>query len=481
MRFKTPTREEILSGPPIRTMARIGAPAVVSTFLFTLYNLVDAFWVGRLPSEESAAVFAGIQVSWPIVWFLIAFVSGFGGAAASALISQYTGAKRPLEANVALNQLVSLSTIAAVVLGLAGYALSPWLLALLVGQGSVADAASLYIGIVFLGLPTMVLPGLFTSAFSAVGDTVTPLLVNGAGVLLNMLLDPPFVLGWGPIPRMGIAGAAYATVISQGLATILFFLLLLRRRGVLHLQARALRLRWAWVVKGLRIGVPAALAQSSMAFGFVIMTKVISRLPNPEVTLAGYGVGDRVLGMAFIFTDGLGTGLTTMVGQALGADRMERARELLRKGLWALVGILSVEAVILWAVRYPAIALFIPGRPDVADVGGRLIASFAASLPFLGTFFTALSIYRASGHNVPAMVLGFLRLWCLRIPLALLLGFVLKLGADGVWWGMSASNFVAGLIALGFLANRSWQSRVVEPLPEEGEALAVAPKTADVG
>ena len=197
MRFSAPDREEILTGPALWVMARIGGPAVVSSLLFTLYNLADAFWIGRLPPGESAAVMAGIQVSWPIVWFLISLVAGFGGAAVTALVAQYMGAGREEEANYSLNQLFGLVLVAGVGIGLLGYALSPWLLDLLVGEGAVATAAVVYLRVIFLGLLTMIIPGLFHFALAATGDTLTPLLVNGAGTLINMLLDPFLVLGWG--------------------------------------------------------------------------------------------------------------------------------------------------------------------------------------------------------------------------------------------------------------------------------------------
>ncbi|MCX7750137.1 MAG: MATE family efflux transporter [Candidatus Bipolaricaulota bacterium] len=468
MRFRTPSREEILTGPALATMARIGGPAVVGSLLFTLYNLADAFWIGRLPPEASAAAVAGIQISWPIIWFLISFIAGFGGAAVSALVAQYVGAGRPDEAQLALNQLFVLSAGAGVVFGAAGYFGSPLLLDLLVGEGAVASAAALYIRVIFAGLPTMVLPGLFYAAFAATGDTVTPLLVGAGGTVLNMALDPFFVLGWAGFPALGIVGAAYATVLSQGLVMAAFLALLYRGKGHLRLDPREMRPRGPWIAKGLRIGVPAALGESSMAFGFVIMTAVIGRLPNAEAALAGYGIGDRVLGILFIVTGGLGTGLTTMVGQALGAGAMDRARELVRKGIAALVVVLAAEALFLWLVRYPAVALFIPGRGDVIEVGARFIGAFAVSMPFLGTFFAALAIYRGSGHNVPTMILGVVRLWVLRIPLSYLFGFTLGLGADGVWWGMSLSNVLAGLIALGFLLSRGWQRSVVEPRPPGG-------------
>ncbi|MGY4706935.1 MATE family efflux transporter [Candidatus Bipolaricaulota sp. J31] len=462
MAFRAPTREEILEGPVLRTMFRIGGPAVLSSLIFTLYNLADAFWIGRLPAEEAGAAVAGIQVSWPIVWFLISFVSGFGGAAVSAFVSQYIGAGRTHEATRAFNQLFSIALIAGVLLGLLGFSISPWLLSLLVGEGGVAEAANLYISIIFLGLPTMLIPGLFYFGLAATGDTVLPLLVNGGGTLLNILLDPFFVLGWGGLPRMGIVGAAYATLISQAVATAAAILILARGRGRLVLRVREMPPDPRFVLRALRVGMPAAVGQSSVAFGFVVLTGIIGRLPNAEAALAGYGIGDRVLGLLFILTDGLSVGLTTMVGQALGAERFARSRELVWKGLSLLFGLLAAEAFVLWVMREPLVALFIPGRADVIAVGSEFIAIFAAGMPFLGAFFSAQAIFRGAGHNVPTMILGILRLWALRIPLSYLLAFPLGWGDTGVWWGMSLSNVISGLIALGLLWRGGWQRRVVD-------------------
>ncbi len=462
LRFRSPNREEILSGPALWTMARIGGPAVVSSLLFTLYNLADAFWIGHLPRGEAGAVVAGIQVSWPIIWFLISFVAGFGGAAVTALVAQYVGADRSKDASFAANQLFALCIIVGVVLGIGGYLVSPWFLALLVHEPAVAAQASLYLEVIFLGLPTMLLPGLLYFAFSATGDTITPLAVNGIGVFLNMVLDPLLVLGLGPFPRMGILGAAYGTVAAQGLATVVFVILFVRGKGVLRFDAAAILPKWTWMKKALRIGLPAAVGQSSVAFGFVVLTGVIGRLQNAEVALAGYGIGDRVMGLLFIVTDGLSVGLTTMVGQALGAGRMARAEELVRKGFAALLVILAIQAALLYLIRHPLVAVFIPGRADVIREGARFIELFAVGMPLLGGFFAAQAIYRGAGHNVPTMALGILRLWVLRIPLAYVLAFRLGWQADGVWWGMSLSNIFSGLAALGLLLRRGWQRTVVE-------------------
>jgi putative MATE family efflux protein len=443
-------------------MARIGGPAILSSLIFTLYNLTDAFWIGRLPAQTSAAIMAGMQVSWPIVWFLISLVAGFGGAAVTALVAQYVGAGREDEARFAVNQLFSLAVITGAAVGLLGYLISPLLLGLLVTDVQVARAANTYLRVIFLGLPAMMVPGLFQFALAATGDTVTPLWVNGGATFLNIALDPFLILGLGPFPKLGILGAALATVFAEAVATAVFLYLFFRGKGVAKLSLHHARPRWPWVKRALKIGFPAAIGQSSTAFGFVVMTGVIGRLPEAEIALAGYGIADRLIGILFIITDGLGTGLTTMVGQALGAHRMERAREVLHKGLSALTVILASEAFALWLVRRGVMELFIPGRPDVIAVGASFIQAFVVGMPLLGVFFTAMAIYRGAGHNVPTMLLSLLRLWVVRIPLAYFMGFTLKMGADGIWWGMSLSNILAGLVSVGLLISRSWQRSLVD-------------------
>jgi putative MATE family efflux protein len=471
-----PKREEILGGPALRTMFRIGGPAVLSSVLFTAYNLTDAFFIGRLPGGAPQAVMAGIQISWPFIWFLVSFIGGFVGAVVAALVSQNIGANRPRDANVALNQVFTISIVASVVLGVVGFAFMPQMLRLFIHEAAVTEQASLYMRIIFLGLPTMMIPQLFSGALQATGNTITPLVVTFVGVLLNIPLDAALVLGLWGFPQLGISGAAIATVIAQAVSTAIFLVLFLRKRGVLHLDRSALKVQLAWVRKTFRIGVPAALGNSSVALGFVVMMIGIGKLDNAVAALSGYGVADRIFGLLFIATDGLGIGLTTMIGQALGAGLLDRTREVARKGIQALLLIVVAEAAFVYFARVPLLQIFIhgdaAGAADSLREGTRFIELFAASMPFLSAFFAAQAIYRGSGHNVPSMILGILRLWVFRIPLSLVFAYSLGMGSDGVWIGMSASNVLSGLVALGYLAWKGgWQrSRIDPPASEEATA-----------
>ncbi|MFQ6117760.1 MAG: MATE family efflux transporter [Candidatus Bipolaricaulia bacterium] len=462
--------EDILHGPIVWTMFRLGWPAMVTGILQTLYNLADAFWIGHLPPAESGAAVAAIQISWPIVWLLISFVAGFGGAAGSALISQYTGAKRSEEANFATSQIFSLSLLSGVVIGIGGFFFSPYLLPLLVRAGEVTDAATLYIRVIFLGMPFLFTPFLLYFALAAYGDTITPMIVNGGAVLLNVVLDPLLIFGLGPLPRLGIFGAALATVISQGVASIAALAILFRGKRGLKLQIRYFRPQMAWMRKIMGIGLPAAVGQSGTALGFVVLMAIIGRVANATVALAAYGIGDRVFSLLFIATEGLGVGLTTILGQSLGADLIQRAWGVAKKGAAVMFSVLVIEAALIWLARQPLMAFFIPGREDIIAEGVNFISIFVLAMPFFGLFSAVGAIFRGSGHNVPTMIMELSRLWALRVPLSYVFAFTLGMGSTGVWVGMTISNFAAALIAIGLFATGIWKEKVIEeqvPVVEE--------------
>jgi putative MATE family efflux protein len=437
-------------------MAKIGFPAVLSSVVYTFYNLADAAWLGRLP-EEGAAALAAIQISWPFVWAILAFVMGFGGAAVTALVAQHLGAGQPRQANYAMNQLFTVAAISGFVLGAAGYAATPWILSLLVTDASVAAQVSIYLRVIFLGLPTMMLPNLFAATLAAAGDTVTPLLINGGGTAFNAILDAGLILGWGPFPQMGIFGAAIATVISQGLVTLVFLVLFRKGFAGLRLDREALRLKWKWIIHALRIGLPAGVGSTLVALGFVLLMGIIGRLDNGKFALAGYGAADRVFGLLFIATNGLGVGLTTMIGQALGARLPDRARELMGKGVRALFAILVVETLFVFAFRAPLMTFFLPYEPEAVREGMRFIELFAVGMPLLGVFFAAEAVYRGSGWNVPMTIVGVLRL-VIRLALGWLFAFPWGMQSDGIWIGMSASNVICGLISVPLLMSKRWMT-----------------------
>jgi putative MATE family efflux protein len=208
-RSRMPTREEILHGPVVATMFRLSWPVMVSSLLNMVYNMTDTFWVGHLPKAENAAAVAGLQVSGPVVWFLIAVAFGFGSAGL-ALVSQFIGAHNENHAEKAAGQTMALGILLGFAVAVAGVLLSPVVLPILTPDRAISSAAISYTRIIFIGMPAIFVTALYTQIMNAYGDTVTPMVINVITVGLNVILDPFMIFGWGPFARMTVAGAALA-------------------------------------------------------------------------------------------------------------------------------------------------------------------------------------------------------------------------------------------------------------------------------
>lgn len=467
------SREAILTGNPIKVMLILGLPVMLSQLMFTLYNMVDSFWLGHLPASESGSAVAGIQVAWPIVWFLISFSAGFA-MAGIALVSQYIGAGEYKEANKSASQVIALSAIFGIGVGIFGFFVMPLIAPLLTSASQVSAQAIKYMKIYFIGVPFVFVAGAFQSILSAKGDNVTAMQVNFATNLVNIVLDPLLIFGLAGFPRMGVVGAALATVISEAIAGIVALYFLFKGTKGVKIVARDLRIEFPWLKKILKIGIPAALGNSATSFGFVVLTGIVGRVPNPEAALAAYGIGDRFVHIIFIVVEGIGASIMTMVGQNLGANQIERAERIAKTGIRVEFVVTIAESALVFLLKEPFFKLFIPGRPDVIAQGVAFLRVFIIGLPFFGLFSAVGGVYRGSGHNVQPMIADIVRLWVLRLPLSFILSRYI--GANGIWWGMTLSNVFSSLLLLGMFYRGDWKVPVIEkkpviPMTEEVETI----------
>ncbi|MFW6048856.1 MAG: MATE family efflux transporter, partial [Candidatus Bipolaricaulota bacterium] len=232
-------KDDILHGPIIKTLLVLGWPVIISNALQMLYNLVDTYWLGKIGKVAVAAP----TVGFPVVFLLISLGFGFSIAGGS-LVSQHTGAGSSQTANRAAGQVLAFMFISSLVLSALGFGIAPGLLKTLMGvPEDVFPKALVYIRIIFSGLPLMFSFFAFRSLIRGIGDMVTPMLVTGLSVVVNMFLDPLLIFGVGFFPELGVAGAALATVLSRGAASLVAVYLLFSGRLEIHLKARDLILK----------------------------------------------------------------------------------------------------------------------------------------------------------------------------------------------------------------------------------------------
>jgi putative MATE family efflux protein len=448
----------LTDGPIIGSLLRLAWPVMLSNLFQTLYNFVDRFWLARLGKVEIAA----LALSWPLVFLVLSIGSGVT-IAGTALVAQYTGARRPEEANLAAGQVVGFTTVLAIVLALVGFFVARPVLSLMGAESELVRAATSYLQIIYAGIPLMFGTFVVTALLNGVGDTVTPMILMAVSVGLNLILDPFFIFGWGPFPEWGVAGAAVATVLSRGLLSLVGFVWLFSGRLGVHLRPHLLRPDWGLIRRIVSIGGLASIGQTGMALGFSIMNAALARIGT--AVLGAFGIGNAFISIALMPAMGLGQATATMVGQNLGAEKPDRASRSAWAGIAISSAILFTAAVFVILFRQHLIRFFL-SDPEVLAVGSEMLFLVALAFPFMGIIQVIMGTYQGAGHTFYSMFFGLFRLWALRVPLVYVLGFAIGMGASGVWWAMLASNFATAGVSLGFFLSGNWKHRVIREAPE---------------
>ena len=456
-----PSKEEILEGDIVPLLFKLGWPLMIANLLQTAYNLADTLWLGRLPGNEATLSVGAMSLAWPFVFLLLSVELGLG-IAAVALISQHTGARRFKEAREDAGQLYFIFIILSIILGIIGYLTAPAFLNILAEEGEIAVYGVKYLQVIFLGFPILLIFAAFSFTLRAWGDTITPMALMSLTVVVNILLDPFLIFGWGPFPPMGIRGAAIATVFSRSIGAVISLYLLFGGKVGLDLKLHHLRPRYEKIQKFFKIGLPATGARVFDAVGFVVLTALLARLPQQEEVLAAYGIGNRIENITFVIVFGLGIALSTMVGQALGADDKDRADTICKKGLLLMAGFMLITSIILVILRYPLMSFFIPDAPVVIEMGAMFIAILAIGGPFFGIFEAVSGALNGAGQTFKQMLLSITRLWVFRIPLIIILAFLMAYHSNGVWWAIALSNVIAGSAAYMVYKSGKWKEKVID-------------------
>lgn len=456
---------QILRGPIVRSLFTLAWPMMASNLLMTMYNVIDAFWLGKLGKEALAAP----TLAWPVIFLVISLGIGLG-IAGTALVAQYTGAGKQEEAERVAGNAFSFLLGIGLLLSAGGYLATEPILRLMGAEPEVLRLARSYMQIVFASLPTIFVLFTFRALLQGWGDTLTPMKLFLWSVGLNMVLDPLLIFGLGPFPRWEVSGAATATALSRGALAIYGVYLLFSGRVGITLRPAHLRPDWGIVGRLLRIGVPNSVGMSGTALGFSVLMGIVARFGT--ATIGAFGVGNRVISLVMMPAMGLGQATTTAVGQNLGSDQKRRAEQ----AAWASTGInaalLAAMGAFSFLFRADLIRIFIDD-PAVIQRGAELFRLVSFSLPFVGILQVMIGTYQGSGHTVYSMLFSLVRLWVLRLPLAYLLGGLM--GSDGVWWAMSLSNLGAASLSLGLFLTGNWKEKVIErraamaPVADPGE------------
>jgi putative MATE family efflux protein len=464
--FRSRDEVEFTSGSVGWPLYHLALPVVVTTLLQTVYNLTDTFWVGRYGSPELAA----LTFSFPLVFLFVALGSGVS-TAGRVLVAQYEGAGRGSRASFAAGQALAFSALAALVVAAIGVVgIVPLFRAMGAAPGT-RELALGYMRYILAGLPLLFLAYTFSALLQGYGDALTPLLVVLGSVLLNLVLDPLLIFGAGPVPRLGLEGAAIATLGSRGIAAVAGVGLLLSGRVEPSVRLADLRPvlpvptydpEPSFLGTVARVGVPASLETAAIAVSVTASLFIVGRFDAPVV--AGFGVGERVTSLMFLPAIGVSAATITVVGQNLGAGEVARARRAARLAVAVpFVGLTAVGLVVV-AFADPIVGVFTTDPAVVAPAGEFL----AVTGPAFGAEAAARvysGVFRGAGRTGVAMVVTGTTFIPVRLGIALALAGPLDYGPTGVWLGYALSGVFGAGLGLVVARLLPWDEAIVDREP----------------
>jgi len=443
-------RAALLEGPIVPSLLKMAGPIVLANIFASAYQLTDAFWVGRLGGDAVAAV----SVSFPVIFVMIAVGMGFG-IAGSTLVAQYMGAGNQRMVNHVAAQTLLMVAIASAVLGAVGYAIAPGLLRLMGVEPGVFTGAVQFMRVSFIGLVTVFGFAMFQAVLRGVGQVTLPLYIVAGTVVLNFILDPLFISGWGPIPAQGVAGAAYATLGTQTIAAVIGLAALLNGKYGIHLQWADFKPDWQFVRRAFVLGFPATIEQSARGLGMTVMTFLVATFGT--VAIAAYGVVTNIFMFVLIPAMGLSMATAALVGQHIGAGKIERATRISHlSSTISFVG-LTVMGILVFFGAHAIVEFFVPTDAAVIETGARFLRIFSLSFGFLGLQLSLLGVFRAAGKTMTTMVLALVSQWGLQFPLAYVLGKHTSGGLNAMWWAFPTAMILSTLIALAVFARGDWK------------------------
>lgn len=450
---KIDKREMILGGNMYKTILTLSFPIMINNLIQTIYNLVDGIWVSKISSVH----FAATAFVFPVMFFFISFGMGLS-IAGTSILSQLIGADKVEESKKYASQLIAITLLSSIAFTIIGYILSPTIIGLMGGSGDFANYANTYLRIMFLNIPFMFLFFNINSMMNAQGDTITPMLLSGGSALINVILDPIFIFTF----NWGIAGAAWATLASRAILAFIGVGIIFSKKNKIKPTFKNFQFDKEKIKKIVTVGLPISFGQTGASLGFIVLNGFIASYGT--ATLAAFAMVNRITSLVMQPAMGMGVALTAIVGQNIGAEQIERAKEAFQKAFKLSLAIGIIGCIVLLAFDNGIINFFMQADddPSVIPLGLTYLGYISLSMPLMGMFSVFKGLFQGSGHTKYSMAMEIGRLWFVRIPMILIFKHFTDFGSSGIWFSMSFSNLIICIYGYIVYRQNTWQEKVVK-------------------
>ncbi len=450
---------DLTSGSEARGILFFTLPMLLGNVFQQFYNMVDSIVVGNFLGKTALAA---VGASFSVLFLMVALIMGVT-MGTTVLVAQFFGARDSARIRATADTAFIFLFWAALAVTAVGYLTTGAILRMLAVPPEAMPQAVTYLHILFTGTIAAFGYNAVAAILRGLGDSRTPLYLLVFATLLNVVLDLLFVV----VFSWGVAGAAWATVISQAASFAGAVLFLNRRNRFVRLSLSELRFDREIFGHSMRIGLPTGLQQTLVASGLMVLTRIVGGFGTDA--LAAYTAAGRLDSFAMMPAMNISQAMSTFTGQNIGAGRVERVRRGLRAGLIMSLVISGLTSLGVILFARPLMGLF-NGDPEVVRIGEHYLLIVGIFYMVFSSMFVVNGVLRGAGEAMAPLLNTILALWVVRIPCAL--WFSSFAGTDGIWFSIPAGWVVGCAAAAIYYSGGRWKGRAVavvrRPAAEEG-------------
>lgn len=456
MASRSPQRD-LTIGPVGKTLFLFALPSLGVNILQSVNHSVNSVWIGQFLGETALAASANAGM---IIFLMFSTLFGFS-MATTILIGQNVGRGQIESVRRIMGTATGLFLAAGIAVALVGWLFAPALLRLMATPEAAYPLALAYLRVMFLSMPTSFVMILISSSLRGVGDSVTPFRNTLVNVGLDIVLNPVFILGLGPIPALGIAGSALATVIAGLISLSLLIRQVYAKDLVIRLRGEELgwlRPDAAWVKPIAKMGLPMGLSMIIMSGSALVMIGLVNR--EGVDTTAAFGVMNQLWSYVQMPAVAVGGAVSAMVAQNIGANKWDRVGRI----AWAGAGInVLMTAVLIAAITIfatPILRLFIPAGSAAIPIAIHINLVIGWSFLLMGISVVVTFAVRANGAVIAPLLILIFATIIVRFSIGF--GFHDRYGADAIWWAFNLAAISSFLLSIGYYFHGGW--RKLKPL-----------------
>ena len=447
------SHQDFTTGSLNRAILLLAIPMVLEMVLESLFAVVDVFWVGRLGADAVATV--GLTESL----LSLVFAIGLGlSLSTTAMVARRIGEKDPEGAAVAGAQAIFLGFGVSVLVGVPCLIYAPELLRLMGASPAIVATGSGYARIALGGSGVLLFLFLNNAIFRGAGDAAIAMRLLWVSNIINLILDPCFIFGLGPFPKLGVTGAAVATFTGRSIGVLYQFYRLMRGTERIRILRSQLRVNWEVLLRLVRVSLTGILQFAIAHTSWIGLVRIISVFGS--AVLAGYTIAIRLLIFVLMPSWGLSNAAATLVGQNLGAKQPERAQISVWRTAFYNMAFLGVVGVFFWIYATPVVRLFTQD-PEVVPLAATCLRILSCGNIGYAYGMVMLQAFNGAGDTLTPTVVNFFGFWLLEIPLAYYLALRAGWRANGAYVSIVVAECAIATAGVVLFRRGKWKGRKI--------------------